>query len=89
MSRRLHPSRPPSLDPCSIPEVGLEPGQETPEKTTVSEAGGAECGAQRAPEGQFEPDLQRLIDAWPTLPDALKTGIAAMVEAAAKSDGEA
>jgi hypothetical protein len=30
----------------------------------------------------FEPDLQVLIDAWPTLPEALRCGILAMVKAA-------
>jgi len=68
--------------------VGLEPRQEIPEKPTVSEAGGAESGAQRAPTGQFEPDLQQLIDVWPTLPDALKTGILAMVTTASGDRGE-
>jgi hypothetical protein len=31
---------------------------------------------------QFAPDLQAIIDAWPTLPDAIKAGIVAMVRAA-------
>ena len=28
-----------------------------------------------------DPELARLIDAWPTLPEALRTGILAMVDA--------
>jgi hypothetical protein len=30
------------------------------------------------------PELVRLIDAWPSLPDAIRVGILAMVEAAQK-----
>ena len=72
-----------------MPCAGVEHPAQTSGKTPVSETGGAECGAQRAPEGQFEPDLQRLIDAWAALPDALKTGIMAMVSTASGDRGEA
>jgi hypothetical protein len=37
-----------------------------------------------ARELQVDPDLARLVDAWPTLSDALRAGIVAMVEAASK-----
>jgi hypothetical protein len=37
-----------------------------------------------AQDSQIDPDLARLIDAWPTLPEAIRTGILAMVTAAAK-----
>ena len=72
-----------------MPRRGVEHLQQSPGKGGFPEVGGAECGAQRAPEGQFEPDLQRLIDAWPTLPDPRRAGIVAMVDAATKSDGQA
>ncbi len=32
---------------------------------------------------QLDPDLQHLIDAWPALPEAIRAGIVAMVNAAA------
>ena len=32
--------------------------------------------------GYSDPDLQRIIDAWPTLPEAVKAGIVAMVNVA-------
>jgi hypothetical protein len=32
-----------------------------------------------------DPELARLIDAWPTLPEALKAGIMAMIDSARKS----
>jgi hypothetical protein len=35
-----------------------------------------------ARELQNDPDLARLIGAWPTLPEAIRVGILAMVEAA-------
>jgi hypothetical protein len=38
-----------------------------------------------ARETQIDPDLARLIDAWPTLPDALRSGILAMIDAARKN----
>jgi hypothetical protein len=35
----------------------------------------------------FPPDLVAIVDAWPTMPEAIKAGIIAMVKAAsAKSD---
>lgn len=37
---------------------------------------------------QSDPELQRVIDAWPTLPSALRAGVLAMVEAASRSEGE-
>jgi hypothetical protein len=39
-----------------------------------------------ARETQIDPDLARLIDAWPNLPEALRTGIVAMIDSA-RMDG--
>jgi hypothetical protein len=36
---------------------------------------------------QTDPDLARIVDAWPTLPEAVRAGIAAMVKAASGSAG--
>jgi hypothetical protein len=33
---------------------------------------------------QTESDLARIVEAWPALPDAIKAGIMAMIEAASK-----
>jgi len=46
-----------------------------------SDACGAKSGAPRAPEGANDPDLAAVVNAWPTLPPAVKTGIVAMVKA--------
>jgi hypothetical protein len=34
---------------------------------------------------QNDPDLHAVVDAWPTLPEALKAGILAMAKAASKN----
>jgi hypothetical protein len=33
---------------------------------------------------QTDPDLARIVEAWPALPDAIKAGILAMIEVASK-----
>jgi len=64
---------------------GFSVRADTPEntgKTSVSSEAGADAGAVETKLAQFSPDLQSLIDAWPTLPEAIKAGILAMVRAA-------
>ncbi len=63
---------------------GFEPPQDSPEKTTVSEQGGAESGAHTAPTAVSDPDLVAVISAWPKLPEAVRAGIVAMVKASSK-----
>jgi hypothetical protein len=36
---------------------------------------------------QLPPELARVVDAWEQLPDAIRTGILALVEAACKTPG--
>ena len=50
----------------------------------LSESGGAESGADRPIFEHFSPDLQQVIDAWADLPEAVRTGIVAMVKAAGR-----
>jgi hypothetical protein len=65
---------------------GFEPTPKTPRKTHISAQGGALSGARGGarllPEDTGDPDLQQLIDAWPTLPEAVKAGIMAMIRSA-------
>jgi len=65
---------------------GLEPIEKSSENPGVPSQGGAKSGALGAREalqdGPQDPDLQAVVDAWPDLPEALKTGILAMVRAA-------
>ncbi len=64
---------------------GLEPPNVTKRNSNklrdTEDSRGAESGAVETEKAPIDPDLARLIDAWPALPDALKTGIVAMVRA--------
>jgi hypothetical protein len=37
-----------------------------------------------AVEPKIDPNMQRILDAWPTLPEAIRAGILAMIDAARK-----
>jgi hypothetical protein len=44
---------------------------------------------ETAVEAKLDADLQRVLDAWPTLPEPIKAGILAMIRSVVpKSDGE-
>ncbi|HUT57138.1 MAG TPA: hypothetical protein VNA25_04610 [Phycisphaerae bacterium] len=67
-------------------DTGLEPGSVSSCKSSalgipVRERG-AESGADSAETAPVHPDLAKVIEAWPTLPEAVRAGILAMVEAA-------
>jgi hypothetical protein len=47
-----------------------------------AEGGGAKSGAPTPIKPTIDPDLAALIDAWPTLPEAIRAGIVALVRAA-------
>jgi hypothetical protein len=61
-------------------KVTCEP-QETLEKQGFLDDAGADAGAVETKTAHFEPDLQAVIDGWQDLPEAIKTGILAMVRA--------
>lgn len=67
---------PPGLEPqsvtCSNDKHLREAGNES----------AAESGAVHRQTGPEDPDLARIIDAWPDLPEAVRVGIMAMVQAA-------
>jgi hypothetical protein len=50
-------------------------------KMPISQTGGAKSGALSPDSSSMDPDLQRLIDAWPTLPDVICASILAMIAA--------
>jgi len=47
----------------------------------------AQTRARKPETAQFYPDLSHLIDAWPTLPPAIKAGILAMIEVVTNKGG--
>jgi hypothetical protein len=52
------------------------------EKTALLAQAGAESGALTPTSPHIDPALTALISAWPTLPEAIRAGILAMVRAA-------
>jgi hypothetical protein len=70
-----------------VPPVGLEPTdpnlQGIPEKQLTPTPENP-LAHPLAREIETCPDLARLIHAWPTLPDAIRAGILAMVDAIGK-----
>jgi hypothetical protein len=79
------------LDPQSsrgfLEAPGIEPGASMPQgeiTTQVAASPSFPMAHSLARESQIDSDLDRLIDAWPTLPPALKAGILAMIDATRK-----
>jgi hypothetical protein len=62
--------------------AGIEPGPKSSGNQGVGNQGGAECGVLGAQIGLLDPELAALVDAWPALPEAIKTGILAMIRGA-------
>jgi hypothetical protein len=61
---------------------GIEPATPTPQGkagTPVTASPSFPLAHSLARETQIDPDLARLIDAWPTLPEVLRAGILAMI----------
>jgi hypothetical protein len=56
---------------------------QTPLKSEHFETDDAQTGAFGTQKAPFDPHLATVVDAWPTLPEVIKTGILAMVRAAA------
>ena len=79
---------------CLLPDgfvmgdTGPEHHTKSPVNPPVSEAGGAESGALDAQKPANQPtvptDLVPVVEAWTKLPEAVRVGILAMVQAAGK-----
>ena len=61
--------------------MGIEPIDNSQGNRGIFNEGGAESGALTVGNANIDPELASLIDAWPTLPDAIRVGIMAMVRA--------
>ena len=68
----------------SVPLKGTNEDRPHSGKTRVSETGGAESGAVGAENAPIDPDLQTIIKRWPSLPEAVKADILAMVQPSGK-----
>ena len=67
------------------PTHGFSVSEETsdfPGNTAVFANPGANAVALETKPAHIAPDLQVIIDAWPTLPEAIQAGILAMIRAA-------
>ena len=62
--------------------AGIELPQENGGNSIGSGESGAESGALGARNAPFDSDLTAVVDRWPTLPEAIKVGILAMIWAA-------
>lgn len=62
-----------------VAEAGVEPPSNSTGNPPLENENGAECGAVGAQIDGFDPDLVAVVEAWPGLPEAIKTGILAMV----------
>lgn len=62
--------------------AGIEPGPKSSGNNGGDDQSGAESGALDAQKVDFPPDLAAVVEAWPKLPEAIRAGILAMVQAA-------
>jgi hypothetical protein len=65
--------------------MGIEPNANMLGKTRILGEGGAKSGAPEAKLPAIDPALAALIEAWPTLPEAVRDGVVAMVKAVSDS----
>jgi hypothetical protein len=69
----------------SIPLLRREPGEGSPKENRENHLNRRSLAPSLLNDTcQTDPDLARIVDAWPSLPDAIRAGILAMVEAASK-----
>jgi hypothetical protein len=62
------------------PPRGVEQAGENVKKTAIPDAGGAECGAVAAQGEMDDPDLARVIAAWPRLTNQVRKCIAKLLD---------
>jgi len=62
--------------------TGLEHPADSTGNSAVRDQSSAESGAVGAQTAFADPDLAAVVEAWPSLPEAIKAGILAMIRAA-------
>lgn len=60
--------------------TGLELSQDSSGNSTIADQSGADSGAVFASSIPIDADLAAVFEAWPTLPEAIKAGILALVQ---------
>jgi hypothetical protein len=60
--------------------TGRERGPFSSGKPGGSETGGAESGALGAREAEADPELRRVVEAWPALPEGVRADILGLIE---------
>ena len=69
-----------------VEDRGLEPGASSCRNTGVSETRAAESGAVGAEMTPDDPRLLRIVSAWSRLPEAIRSAMVAVLDAADKTD---
>jgi hypothetical protein len=59
--------------------TGLERTPNSAKKSAVIEIGGAKSGAPSADSNAIDPDLARIVAAWPTLAEPIKRAMLALI----------
>ena len=65
-----------------VPPAGIEQSEETPRRVAKPKTGAAKSAAVGDDLPPIDPDLGQVIEAWPTLPPAIREAILAMLRAA-------
>lgn len=70
-----------SRDLDKVAGTGLELSHESTGNSSAATQSGAKCGALGVRETPLDPGLADVAEVWLTLPEAIKTGILAMIRA--------
>jgi hypothetical protein len=73
----------PDVSADQLPPRGVEQAVNSSKKTRYSQCRGAKSGALGPKETPIDLGLKTVVEAWPTLPEAIKAGMLAMIKAAA------
>lgn len=70
---------------CPSTPRGVEQQADSTGKSTVRNQSGAESGALGAQNAPADPDLARVVAAWPRLPEPMRRAILALIDAAGEA----